>query len=94
MSFRDFLKPRRNTDWEVASLYFGSSKLTVQEISRKTGVSVAEIYRILERSGSKPNRQITNHHNVRLFSHLPVPQIAELTGYTPRNVRYILSKNK
>jgi hypothetical protein len=43
-----------------------------------------------------PNRQKINHNNVinlANFGYL-VPQIAELTGYTARNVRYILAKER
>lgn len=94
MNFRKFLTETENHvfDWQVANLYYGSPELGVKEISEKTGKSIAEIYRIIERMGGRPNRQVTNHHNVHMFADAGVPlrQIANLTGYTERNVRIIL----
>jgi hypothetical protein len=98
LNFREFLlhKPIRPqmSDWEVVNLYFGSPNTKISEISKKSGKSVAEIYRILYNSGSRPNRQITNHHNVLLFadSGLPTGDISKLTGYTERHVRRLLNK--
>jgi len=84
------------SDHEIASLYLHDSNLSVRELCRKTGKSIAEIYRIVKRSGHSPNRLSTNHGNVHMFadSGLPLPHIADLTGYTTRNVRYILDKRK
>jgi len=61
-----------------------------------TNRSVAEIYRIIQKNGGSPNRQVTNHENVRMFakSGLATKHIADLTGYTPRNVRHILKKDR
>jgi len=88
--FKEFL----NGGWEVVNLYFSHPEMTIREISEKTGKSVGDIYRIVRREGRTPNRQITNHHNVLMFvdSGLPLYQVAQLTGYTERNIRKILRK--
>jgi len=80
-------------DLEVANMYFHNTGLKVREIAEKSRRSVAEVYRILHRFGT-PNRQITNHENVISFASagFPIKKIAEFTGYTPRNIRYILKK--
>jgi len=82
------------TNMEIANMYLQSPRLTIREISEKTGKSIGELYRILKSHGASPNRQSTNRHNVVLFadSGFSIHQIAELTGYTSRNVRYILKK--
>ena len=87
--FKNFFKQQ-----EVIRLYLNSPGKRIAEISVETGESVGEIYRILHGNGINPNRLGANHQNVMDFSRsgLSVQQIAELTGYTPRNVRYILSK--
>lgn len=94
-SFKNFIEqPRQYTEFEIANLYFGNPNTKVREIAEKTGKSVAEVYRILHKYG-KPNRVVTNHHNVLALAENPsfkVSTIAQMTGYTPRNVRYILSK--
>lgn len=96
LNFREWMEinqPQNNT-LEVQRLYFNSN-LKIQEISQQTGVSVGEIYRIINKSG-KPNRRKLNHENVHLFSNsnLNSKQIAGLTGYSERNIRYILRKKK
>lgn len=82
------------SDNETIALYLNSPNKRIIEISTITGKSIGELYRILHSNGVKPNRLRTNHHNVIDFasSGMSVQQVAELTGYTPRNVRYILSK--
>lgn len=94
MNFKTFL-PNSLTEVEIANLYFHSPYNKVKDIAKNTGKSVAEVYRIIHKYG-KPNRQVTNHENVVQFfdAGLSIPQIAELTGYTPRNVRYITKKTK
>lgn len=79
---------------EIANLYFHSD-LKVQEIAARFGKSIGEVYRILHHFG-RPNRQIKNHEAVMsLFdAGMPVHRIAEFTGYSTRNVRYIISSKK
>jgi|GEM_PF-2787107 len=83
------------SDMEVANLYYGNYPgAKVKEIAMITGRSVGELYRILHKHGS-PNRLKQNYHSVLTFadSGMDVNRIAELTGYTPRNVRYILKNH-
>ena len=94
--FKDFFQhcERGYTADEVINLYLNSPGKRMIEISTLTGKSVGEIYRILHDNGIKPNRLKINHRYVFDYAEagMTVQQIAELTGYTPRNVRYILSK--
>jgi len=96
-SFKDFLTElKQYSEFEVANMYFGDPGMKVRDIALKTGKSVAEVYRILHKHG-RPNRQVTNHHNVLALAENPffnVSTIAQMTGYTPRNVRYILKRGK
>ena len=81
------------SDTEIANWYFHNSNFKVKELATVTGKSVAEIYRIIHKHGI-PNRTKTKHGVVINLSKsgLPVSKIAEFTGYTPRNVRYIKKK--
>ncbi len=80
------------SDLEVANMYLNNPVIQVREIAAKTERSVAEVYRILRRHGAMPNRMHINHDHVMSLADagFPVQKIAEFTGYTPRNVRYIL----
>jgi hypothetical protein len=100
LKFKDWLLAPESekpvfADSEIANMYFHNPQVKVREIANKTGRSVAEVYRILHQFGS-PNRQINNHENVMMFANsgFSVNKIAEFTGYTPRNIRYILKKTE
>lgn len=82
------------SDHEIIGLYLSNQKIS--EIAIKTNKSYAEIYRILHNNNVHPNRLRTNHHHVVDFAlgGMGINQIAELTGYSPRNIRYILNKLK
>jgi DNA-binding NarL/FixJ family response regulator len=94
--FKDFFRHAEQgwSDQEIINIYLSTPEKKIQELSHETGKSVGEIYRILHNNQITPNRLRTNHQNVLDFaaSGMSVIQIAELTGYTPRNVRYILAK--
>ena len=104
MNFREFVdytglpsdgSDYQYSDMEVANLYYSQYPGTkVKEIAVVTGRSVGELYRILHQYGS-PNRLKQNYQSVLSFadSGMNVNRIAELTGYTPRNVRYILKNH-
>lgn len=66
----------------------------MSEIAHDSGKNVQELYRILRENGVKPNRLKVNHANVLSFtaSGLPVEEVAELTGYSPRNVKKIIRR--
>jgi hypothetical protein len=85
--------PPKMDEFEVAGMYYHNSSLKVREIAEKSQRSVGEVYRILHKFGT-PNRQITNHETVISYASagFPINKIAEFTGYTPRNIRYILKK--
>lgn len=98
MNFREFVESAPSqvyTDMDVVSLYFnGFDKKSVKEIAAITGRSVGEVYRTLERHNFQNNRNRINHHSVQTLAMqgFSPDKIAEFTGYTSRNVRYILKK--
>ena len=81
-------------DGEVIGLYLNRLDLKISEIANHCDKSQAEIYRILHDNGIKPNRLKTGHDAVRQLAERgwATTEIADMTGYTERNVRYILSK--
>lgn len=91
--FKQFLG-NASIDNEIIDLYLNHKNLTVNNIAQFTERSEAEIYRILHANSIQPNRVRVNHQKVQNLAHLgwDIPQIAEFTGYTTRNVRYILNK--
>lgn len=82
-------------DGDIINVYLNSPKMRISEIANQFGKSEAEIYRILHSNDISPNRQKVNYQKVQNLSQLgwAVRDIAEFTGYTPRNVRYIIAKN-
>lgn len=100
VSFREFIEMpdaghRPFTDLELVSLYQQSPAVPVSELSVACGRSVPDFYRTLKRYHVEPSRLRTNQHLVLSYATqgYPVSEIARLTGYTPRNVRYILQKH-
>jgi predicted transcriptional regulator len=93
--FRQFVNDNGG-DGDVIGLYLSQPKMRISEIAQQLGRSKAEIYRILHANDITPNRLKVNHQKVQNLAQLGwgVREIAEFTGYTPRNVRYILAKNK
>jgi hypothetical protein len=95
--FKEFLKHLENgcSDQEIINLYLNSPS-KVKEICIKSGKSIGEFYRIIRNHDFAPNRLKAHHHHVVNYynSGLSFNQIAELTGYTPRNIRYIVGKLK
>jgi predicted transcriptional regulator len=92
--FKQFIV-NQTGDRNIINVYLNSPKMKISEIAQQFGKSEAEIYRILHSNDISPNRQKVNHQKVQNLSQLgwEVREIAEFTGYTPRNVRYILAKN-
>lgn len=104
MSFREFVQVReptetpnlKYTDLDVVSMYYDMfSKKSVKEIAQTTGYSIGEIYSALDRSNLRANRSRVNHHSVMSLASqgFSAQKIAEFTGYTPRNIRYILKNH-
>ena len=81
-------------DGHIINVYLNAPEISISEISQKFQKSEAEIYRILHANEISPNRLKVHHQKVQNLSQLGwnVQQIAEFTGYTARNVRYILNK--
>lgn len=94
LGFKNFIV-NPGTDGQVIGLYLNSPHIHISEIAQRFQKSEAEIYRILHANDITPNRLKVNHQKVQNLSQLGwgIQQIAEFTGYTPRNVRYILTKN-
>ena len=90
-NFYDFIQ-NKSFDSQVVGLYLQEPKMTILEIANKTGKSVGEIYRILQVNEINPNRLKTNHQRVESLAKVGwgIKEIAEFTGYSTRNVRYIL----
>lgn len=89
--FRQFL----TSDSKIIDLYLSNPNIHISEIANQFGVSKAEIYRVLHANDISPNRLKVNHQKVQNLAQLGwgIQEIANFTGYTPRNVRYILTKN-
>jgi hypothetical protein len=83
-------------DKRVVGLYLQNPKKTISEIAKESNKSIGEIYRILKVNEIEPNRLKINHKKVESLARLGwgIKEIAEFTGYTTRNVRYILKGSK
>lgn len=94
LGFKTFITDQ-NGDGQIIDIYLNSPHIHISEIAHRFQKSEAEIYRILHANDITPNRLKVNHQKVQNLSQLGwnIPQIAEFTGYTSRNVRYILAKN-
>jgi predicted transcriptional regulator len=81
-------------DSQIIHLYLNRNDISVGEIARLFERSEADIYRVLHAHDIAPNRLKVNHQKVKNLSQLgwDIQEIARFTGYTPRNVRYILAK--
>lgn len=90
LDFNDFFK--NNSDKEIVHLYLNNPKMQISEIAQKTNKSIGEIYRILKANEVSPNRLKVNHEKVKNLADLGwgIKEISEITGYSTRNIRYIL----
>lgn len=79
-------------DKRIVHLYLQNPKMQMSEIAKASNKSIGEIYRILRFNEVEPNRLKINHKKVESLAKLGwgIKEIAEFTGYTTRNVRYIL----
>ncbi len=97
MEFFNLHEPgRKYEDHEVVQYYVTNPTMKVTDMAEKVGRSIPELYRILQRHGQKPTRLNANRQMVLDFSKsgYPINQIADMTGYTVRNVRYILGSEE
>lgn len=92
--FRQFVSDGGG-DGEIISYYLSRPDVKISEMASHFGLSASEIYRVLHANDISPNRLKVNHQKVQNLAGLgwDIREIARLTGYTPRNVRYILAKN-
>jgi predicted DNA-binding transcriptional regulator AlpA len=98
-SFRHFIfltESTLSTEHEVMNLYYDRNH-KIADISDLTGVSAAGIYRILQKHSIQPGRMKTdllNYETIWQYSSmgLPAKKIAELTGYSVRQVYNIIEK--
>ena len=81
-------------DKKIIELYYHNSTMPLSEISKRSNVSIGEIYRILHANQINPNRLKNHHQKVHNLSKLGwgISEISSFTGYTSRNIRYILKK--
>jgi hypothetical protein len=88
MNFRDFLESFNN--FEIIDSYF-NRKEPVRNLSKSTGKSIGNIYRIIHSFGS-PNRNKKNHYLVKSLNYngLENRNISDITGYTTRQIRNII----
>lgn len=99
-TFREFIESYESeehyhfNDLEVANLYFHHSNMSVRELSRKTGKSIGEVYRIIKNFGSPNRTRPHGRENVINLadSGLAHKHIANMTGYSARQVRNILKE--
>jgi|WetSurMetagenome_2_1015567.scaffolds.fasta_scaffold313899_2 hypothetical protein len=94
VNYQDTVASTEYGDIDVVNMYL-YRRLPVREIAKTTGKSIGEIYRSLRRQYNEPNRRRTDQFNVFALadSGMPVRTIADLTGYTSRQVRNILKKS-
>lgn len=90
--FRQFIN-NQGVDNKIIDTYLNNPKMRISEIAQAFGKSKTEIYRILQNNHISPNRLMKNHLKVTNLYHLGwnIQEIAKFTGYTSRNVRYILN---
>lgn len=94
MNFSEWLKSKdKMSDSEIVSHYLHNTHTPVNNLIDSSGKSTGGFYRLLRANGIG-NRHRSNHENVRSFAKtgLSTSQIADFTGYSHRNIRYILNK--
>lgn len=91
--FQNFFRERQ-IDSQVVNSYMSRPDMSVSSIGKMHGLSEREVYRVLRFNHVSPNRKSVHHEKVQSLSRMGwgIKDIAEFTGYTTRNVRYILNK--
>lgn len=81
-------------DTEIIHTYLNRKDMSVKDIAGLFSKSEGEIYRVLHYNSINPNRLKIHHEKVHGLSNLgwAIKDISELTGYSTRNIRYILKK--
>lgn len=89
--FTQFFENNQNES-QVINIYLSRPDISVAEIGKMFSLSEREIYRILRFSQINPNRKNLHKEKVQHLHGLGwgIKEIADFTGYSTRNVRYIL----
>ena len=84
------------SEGEIINTYLNRPDVSIINLSKWSNKSIGEIYRVLNANHIVPNRQKGNHHLVKELANSGIHpnQISQIVGYTPRNVWYILAKNR
>lgn len=90
-NFYDFIQ-NNSIDKKIVELYLKNPRMPISEIAALTNKSIGEIYRTLKVNEVEPNRLKISHQKVEGLAKLGwgIKEISEFTGYTTRNIRYIL----
>ncbi len=97
--FKQFINESANQSQEhdILGMYRDNYRYQVRQISELTGVSIAGIYRVLEKYGIKPGRRRREeeHGLIKQYHHtgIPVNRISELTGYSQRQIYNVIRSN-
>ena len=87
-----------NTEHEVLNMYYDRHNYKISDICDATGISTAGIYRILQKHSVEPGRRKADTHYETIYhyydSGFAAKKIAELTGYSLRQVYNIIEKRR
>lgn len=94
--FREFMQLSEcAAEQEIIGLYQSPARYRLQDIAERTGFSPAGVYRVLHKYGVEPHRRCERGDYEQVYSYrdagLGAKRIAELTGYSSRQVYHILS---
>lgn len=85
-----------HSEHEILNMYYSQNQYKISDISELTGISTAGIYRILKKHEISPHRRETAAGQYETIYHfadtgIPPKKIAELSGYSLRQVYNILN---
>lgn len=90
MNFKEFIifSESEVNNFDIANMYF-NEKDSLRSLSRKTGKSLGELYKVIHFFG-KPNRRDVNKRNMAinlLSSGINEKDVAKISGYSVRHIR-------
>ncbi len=92
----DFYATTWNPD-DLRIIHLYQNQSSISDIKQEMGISDGEIYRALRRHGVNPNRRTSPYHDDVLYygqCGMPFGEIANMTGYSTRQIRNILDKGQ
>ncbi len=89
--FREFFEHDYSSREDAAVAMYRNG-VPVNTIAENLGIHRATVYRWLENRNQPTDRRISKAGLVHDLKDFSIPTIAQWTGYSPRNVRYILGK--